>query len=149
MRHRSLGVIALAFGAVMLALYSQIAAIALILSGSIFATLGSLPAAAALILGAVFLGLTLVAYGVGFGLWTGKPWAWVAANAAFGVFIVANLVLSLVAGSFASALVTTVAAGVVLWYLRRPAVRTELLTGARPTAPIVMAEGPELPRPVH
>lgn len=149
MRHRSLGVIALAFGSVMLALYSQLAAFALILSGSVFTTLGSLPAAAALILGATFLGIMLVAYGVGFGLWTAKPWAWVAANSVFGVFIVANLVLSVLAGSYASALVTTVAAGLALWYVRRPAIRAELGASFEPSKPMVVVEGTELPKPIH
>ncbi|MEA2026628.1 MAG: hypothetical protein U9O18_08045, partial [Chloroflexota bacterium] len=61
MRHRSFGVTALAFSSIMVAIYGQYAAIALLLTGSAFTPAGSFQAAIALITGAVFLGLTLAA----------------------------------------------------------------------------------------
>jgi len=150
MRHRSLGVTALAFGAVMVAIYGQYAAIALLMTGSVFTAAGSLHAAFTLMTGAIFLGLTATAYMVGFGLWTHKHWAWAGGAVVFTVFIVTNLLLSVLATNYLSALLPTVGAVVALWYLQRPAVRAELLgTAVRAEAHAPMSDALKGAAPIH
>ena len=134
MRERSFGVTTMAFSTIMVALYSQFAAIALILTGSVFTPQGSTPAAIALLLGAVFLGLTLSAYVIGYGFWTKKHWSWAGGMALFVVFAAANLALSAVATNFISSIVPALGAMMVVWYLLRPAVKAELTDETAPTA---------------
>ncbi len=133
MQKRSLGVTAMAFGSVMVGLYCQYAAIALIFAGSIFTPTGSAPAAVALMLGALFLGLTFAAYFLGYGLWTCKHWSWAGSIALFGVLIGANVVLSAMSSSWISSLLPIVVGAVAVWFLTRPATRTELLGEASAT----------------
>ena len=132
MRHRSFGVTALAFSSVMVAIYGQYAAIALLMTGSTFAPAGSWHAAISLITGAVFLGLTVAAYVVGFGLWARKHWAWAGGVAVFAVFAIANIFLSAIATNFISAVLPSAGAMVAVWYLHRPATRAELLGAEMP-----------------
>jgi hypothetical protein len=132
MRHRSFGVTTLAFSTIMVALYSQVAAIALLLTGSVFTAAGSLQGAVALITGAVYLGLTVAAYLVGYGLWTGKPWSWAGGLVVFGTLIGASIFLSIISSVFVSALLPSVGAVVGIAYLRRASVRAELL-GSEPS----------------
>ncbi len=141
MRHRSFGVTALAFSSVMVAIYGQYAAIALLLTGSAFTSTGSLQAAIALITGAVFLGLTVAAYVVGFGLWARKHWAWAGGVAVFVVFAIANVLLSAIATNLISAVLPSAGAMVAVWYLHRPATRTELLGTEMPAAASVQVGG--------
>ena len=72
MRDRPLGLTALAFSSIMVALYCQMAAIVLLLMGSVFTAAGSMPGAVVLFVGTVFLGLAVASYLLGFGFWTGK-----------------------------------------------------------------------------
>ena len=139
MRHRSFGVTALAFSSIMVAIYGQYAAIALLLTGSAFTPAGSFQAAIALITGAVFLGLTVAAYVVSFGLWARKHWAWVGGVAVFAVFAVTNIFLSAIATNFISAVLPSAGAMVAVWYLHRPATRAELLGTEMPAAASVQA----------
>lgn len=134
MRERSFGVTIVAFSAVMVALYSQFAAIALLLTGSVFTAAGSVPAAFVLMLGAVFLGLTLAAYAIGFGLWTRRPWSWAGGVALFVAFVVANVVLSVISANFLSTVVPAVAAVTLVWQLHRPAVKAQLIGHAENAA---------------
>jgi hypothetical protein len=127
MRHRSLGVTALAFGTIMLAVYGQYAAIALLLTGSAFTPSGALAAILTLMTGALFMGLTAMAYAMGFGLWTGRGWAWSGSMAFFGLFIVINLFLSVLAGNMLSTVLPTISCLAAMAYLQRPAIRAELL----------------------
>lgn len=132
MHQRSLGVTVLAFGSVMVGLYCQFAAVALILLGSVFTPVGSTPAAIALLLGAVFLGLTVAAYFLGYGFWTRKHWAWAGGLALVAVLAVASLALSFTATSFLSSVSPVITAALAVWFLHRPAVRAELLGDPRP-----------------
>ncbi len=127
MRPRSLGVTTLAFSSVMVGLYCQFATIALILTGSVFVVAGSRHADLALFTGTVFLGLTVAAYFLGYGLWTRRHWSWAGAIALFLVFVGANVVLSVVSGNVLNTLVPALGAIVGIWYLHRPAIKAELL----------------------
>ncbi len=134
MRDRSFGVTVLAFSSIMIALYSQFAAIALILIGSVYTAAGSAPAAFVLMLGAVFLGLTFASYFLGYGFWTKKHWSFAAGVTLFVSFVVANVLLSVISTNFISSIVPALAAVVGVWYLHRPAVKAELLDEAAPTS---------------
>ena len=127
MRERSLGVTALAVSSVMVAIYGQYAAIALLMTGSVYTAAGSPSAALALILGAVFLGLTVAAYLVGYGLWSRKHWAWASGVTLFVVFAIANVLLSVLSANFTSTILPALAAIVAVWYFYRPSVKAELL----------------------
>jgi hypothetical protein len=131
MRHRSFGVTTLAFSTIMVALYCQVAAIALLLTGSVFTAAGSMQGAVVLITGAVYLGLTVAAYLVGFGLWTGKHWSWAGGLVVFGTLIGASVLLSVISSAFVSSLLPAVGAIVAIAYLRRSSVRAELLGSER------------------
>ncbi len=133
MRDRSLGVTALAFGAVMVALYGQFAAVALLLMGSVSTTAGSSLGPITLITGAFFMGLTVAAYLVGYGFWTGKHWSWAGGMVVLVSLIVASLILSVISTNFVSLVLPSIGAVVAFVYLQRPAVRAELL-GTEPKA---------------
>lgn len=135
MNDRSFGVTMLAVGSVMVGLYSQFAAITLLLTGSIFTVAGSYHAMLALFTGAVFLGITVAAYLIGFGFWTRKHWSWGAALAGACVLIAASMFLSLISTNFLSALLPSVAGVVAIAYLQRPAIRAELLGEATEEQP--------------
>ena len=127
MRDRSLGVTALAFFTVMVALYSQMAAIALILGGSIFTAAGSVQGAAALLTGALFLGVAIAGYVVGYGFWTRRHWAWAGGMVVFATLIGANLILSLISANLLSSVLPVVGSVIAVWQLQRPATKAELL----------------------
>ena len=153
MEKRSFGVTALDFSSVMIGLYCQFAAIALILLGSTYVPTGSQPAAITLVLGTTFLGLTFAAYFVGYGLWMGKHWSWAGAIALLGVFAGASLALSVLSSNYLSTLVPIVVAAIGVWSLNRPAIRAELLGEAateRQTKEVAEApEGLEAAEPAH
>lgn len=150
MRDRSLGVTTLAFSSVMVALYSQYAAIALVLTGSVYTAAGSLYAAVALMTGAAFLSLAVAAYAVGYGFWARKHWSWATGIAVFAFFIGANVFLSIISTSFVSALLPTVGGVIAIAYLQRPAVRAELLgTEAPAEATVRVADAMDAAEPAH
>ena len=127
MKKRSLGLTVLAFSSVIVGLYSQIAAIALILVGSVFTVAGSVHAGAALVLGAVYLGVTGAAYFVGFGFWTTRHWAWAGGMILFGALIVVSVALVLLTTNLLASFGPLIGSAVAIWYLRRPATKAELL----------------------
>jgi hypothetical protein len=133
MHKRSIAVTVLAFSTVMLAIYSQYAAISLLLTGSAFIAGGGIAAVLTLIDGAAFLALAALGYTVAFGLWTRRAWARTNAIALYVTFLVANVMLSLLADNFISAIVPTIAVVVGIVLLRRADVREELRT-AEPVA---------------
>jgi len=150
MRHRSFGVTTLAFATLMVGIYSQYAAISLLLTGSVFTAAGSIQGAVTLITGAVFLGLTASAYLVGFGLWTRRHFSWAGAIVVFAVLIGANLFLSVLATNFISAVVPLVGSLVALWYLQRPAVKAELLGTSVPLeVKVAVGDGMEGAQPAR
>ena len=133
MHHRSFGVTVLAFSSVMVGLYCQFGALALILAGSVFTPTGSTPAAFALLLGATFLGLTFAAYFLGYGFWTRKHWSWAGGIALFGVLVGTSLVLSFVSSSYLSSVSPIIVSVIAVWYLNRPVIRAELLGQPEPS----------------
>ncbi len=127
MKKRSYGVTALAFSSVLIALYCQFGAVALILTGSVFSRSGVEHATLALVLGALFFGLTFASYFLAYGYVTRKSWAWAGGIAFFAAFVVANLGLSVVSSNYISTVLPLAGAIVAIWYLNRPAVKAEFL----------------------
>jgi len=141
MTKRSIGVTALASATAMYAIYSQYAAVSLLLTGAAFAAGGSIEATLSLLTGFVFLGLTVLGYAVAVGLWFRRAWSWNGAVALFFVFFVANMALSVLATNFLSALLPSVGVVLALIYLQRPAVRAEITGLPDPTATSRVADG--------
>jgi hypothetical protein len=139
MRNRSIGVTALAYGTIMVAVYGQYAA--MLMTGSVLTPFGSFAAAASLITGVTFMGITVAAYVVGFGLLTRRSWSWNGAIAVYAAFVVANIAASILATNFVSAVLPTIGAIAAVAYLRRPAVRAEITGEGVVAAPqVAMAE---------
>ena len=152
MTKRSFGVTVLAFSTIMVALYSQYAAISLLVTGSVFLPSGEIAALLTVITGAVFVGLTSAAYVVGVALWMRRSWAWGWAVALYLTFFLANAFLSVLAGNFASAILPTLGVAAAVVFLRRPAVRAELAGAEDPAAvPVTTTIGDrtEVPEPAH
>jgi hypothetical protein len=136
MKTRSRSVTALAFSSVMIGLYCQFAAVALIVAGSVFSSDSSAYTAISFVHGAVFAGLTFASYFLAYGFWTHKSWSWAGGIALFVTLAVANVSLSIVSTNFTSMVLPLAAAVVGVWYLNRPAVKAELLGAEAPaTAP--------------
>jgi len=152
MTKRSFGVTMLAFTTIMVALYSQYAAISLIVTGSVFLPSGEIAAMFTTIVGAVFVGLTSAAYVVGVALWMRRPWSWAWAMGIYLTFFVANAFLSVLVGNFASAILPTVGVAAAVVFLNRPAVRAELRSTNAPATvavPAPMADRGKAPEPAH
>ncbi len=150
MRDRSFGVTTLAFSSIMVALYSQLAAIALLLMGSVFTAAGSMHGAVTLITGAVFLGLTVAAYFVGFGFWTRKHWSWAGGVILFAALIGASVFLAIISANMLSAVLPATGAVIAVAYMQRPAVRAELLgDDVESRASIGVADRMDVPNPAH
>lgn len=150
MTKRSFGVTVLAFSTIMVALYSQYAAISLVVTGSVFAPSGELVAMITFATGAAFMVLTAAGYIAGVGLWTRKSWSWTAAVGIYIGFFVANAFLSALAANFASAVLPTIGVALALVFLHRPQVRAELGGQAVATsAPAPSVPAVEVPRPAH
>lgn len=139
MQPRSHSVTILAYSAVMVGLFCQFAAAALLITGSVFAPSGEMSAMVTLVIGAVFFGLTFASYFVAYGLFTRKTWSWAGSITLFVTLVVASAALSFVASNFVSTVLPLVAAVVGVWYLNRPAVKAELLGTDVPAATPVSA----------
>lgn len=148
MHKRSFGVTTLAFSSVMIALYSQFAAVALILTGSVWSSSGSVYASASFALGALFFGLTFASYFLAYGFWTQKSWAWAGGVALLATLVVASVALSVISTNFVSTVLPLAAAVAGIWYLNRPAVKTELVVAEASTAAPVNA-GLNVAEPAH
>ena len=133
MTKRSFGITVLAFSTIMVALYSQYAALSLIVTGSVFAPSGELAAVLTIITGAVFTGLTAASYVVGVALWLRKSWAWGWAMGIYLTFFVANAFLSVLVGNFGSSILPTIGVAAAVVYLNRPQVRAELRDSSEST----------------
>ena len=132
MRERSLGITALAVAAAMVGIYAFMAATALLLGGAIVSFAGGEAGAAVFVLGALFLGQTMAAYAVGFGLWMQKSWAWAGGVVIFATLVVLNVALSAMAANFINVVLPLVGAGVALAYLYRPATKAAFLGESAP-----------------
>lgn len=152
MKRRTIGVSVLASGTTLMAIYSQYAAITLLLTVTALAPEGSLRGTLAMLTGGVFLGLVISGYVVGFGLWTRRAWSWHAAIAFYLVFFGANIVLSVLANNYLSAVMPALVVAAAVVYLHQPAVRVELARAAASrtrTASVAESAGLEVARPVH
>lgn len=150
MKNRTIGVTVLAFSTIMVAIYSQYAAISLLLTGSAFTVQGSFVAMVTLLTGAVFLGVTATAYAVGFGLWARRSWSWNGAMAVFLSFFVANIFLSVLATNFVSAVLPSIGIAAAVLYLQKPAVRAEIIGVSAPsTSAVQRKEGLEAAEPAR
>jgi hypothetical protein len=127
MQERSHGAMALAFSSVLIGLYCQFAALALIVTGSVFSPSGSVHVAATFVIGAAFLGLTFAAYFLAYGLWTRKSWSWAGGVAFLIAFALANVVLSVLSTNFLSSALPLLGGVAGIWYLNRPSIKAELL----------------------
>ena len=123
---RSLGVTLLAFGTALVAIYSQFAAISLLLTDRVAGATNGFESALTLITGLAFLALTLLAYATAVGLWFRWSWSARAAVAVYVTLFVANAALSIVLTNLVTAGVMTLGVVAALVYLRRPVVRTEI-----------------------
>jgi O-antigen ligase len=123
---RPVGITALAFGSVVTGLYSQVASAALLLGGTVSGLLGASDTRIVLVLGAIFFGLMVAAYLVGFGFWTQRRWSWAGGIVVFATLIAASVLLAS-AGSVLSATALVIGAGAAIAYLLRPATRAWLL----------------------
>ena len=127
MAGRSPATIVLTVGSVLVGLYCQFAAVALLVTGSVFASGGSGAAQAALLVGLLFLVLTVAAYAVVYGLWAGRGWAWAGSIVVFSALIAASVLLTLISTNIPSAVGPTIGASAALWYLIRPGTKAQLL----------------------
>ncbi|MEX1296466.1 MAG: hypothetical protein AB1Z67_09875 [Candidatus Limnocylindrales bacterium] len=141
MQNRSLGATTLAFSSVMIGLYAQFAAVALILTGAVFSPSGSVYAAASFALGGLFFGLTFAAYFLAYGYWTRKSWSWAGGIALLVTLLVASVVLSIISTNLTSTVLPLAGAVVGVWFLNRPAIKAELLGTDAPAAVITTPSG--------
>ena len=88
---------------------------------------GTDTAAALLILGAVYLGLMVAAYFVGYGFWSQRHWSWAGGIVVFATLIVLSVFMLLLSANVLSVLVPGAGAAVAIWYLLRPETRAQLL----------------------
>ena len=150
MQPRSLSLTVLAYSAVMIGLFCQFGAAALLITGSVFAPSGEMSAMVTLVIGALFFGLTFASYFMAYGIFTRKTWSWAGGITLFVTLVVASAALSFVAGNWVSTVVPLVAAVVGIWYLNRPAVKAELLGTAVPlTAPVTAPSALDGAEPAH
>ncbi len=126
MKNRSSGIAILAFSSVLIGIYCQFAAVALILTGSVFSASGSVYAGFALIIGSLFFGLTFAAYFLAYGFWTRKDWSWAGGIALVITLVVASMALSVLSTNFTSTVLPLAAAVAGVWYLNRAEIKAEL-----------------------
>lgn len=132
---RPLGITALAFASVMVGLYCQIAAMALLFGGTVLAVTRSDLSVVVVALGVLYLGLMAAAYFVGYGFWSQRHWSWAGGIVVFSVLIVFSVLLVFISGNVLSAVGPSAGAAVAVWYLYRPATRRQLLGTARTAEP--------------
>ena len=141
MQPRSHSVTILAYSAVMVGLFCQFAAAALLITGSVLALSGEASAMVTLVIGALFFGLTFASYFVAYGFFTRKSWSWAGGTILFVTLVVASVALSFVASNFVATVLPLAAAVVGIWHLKRPAVKAELLGTEVPVAASVKVPG--------
>ena len=127
---RPLSVTALALVSVMIGLYSQVAAIALLLGSMLGVVFGG-DFAVVIAIGALYFGLMAAAYFLGYGFWTQRHWSWAGGIIVFSTLIVTSILLMLVSTNMLSALVPSLGAAAAIWYLFRPATKALLLGADR------------------
>ncbi len=133
MGQRSSGVTALALLATVQGIYGFVAAIALLFGGTLGMFVQAPTGVTTTIIGALFLALSLTSFGLGAGLWTRKPWAWMAGLVVYGAWVVVNVATLLVGASIFSVIMPVVLAVGVIWFLLQPRIKDELLGAATST----------------
>jgi hypothetical protein len=145
---RPLGITALAFTSIVVGLYSQVAAVALLLGAMLGGVFSADTTAVVIAIGALYLGLMGAAYFVGFGFWNQRHWSWAGGIVVFSTLIVSSVALALIATNVVAALVPSLGAAAAIWYLLRPATKTQLLgTNDARTADLPKADQAEAPAP--
>jgi len=134
MPKRSRGATALSVVSVLVGLYCQFAAMALIIAASVFAPTGAAEVPLVLVIGLVFLVLMVLAYVTAFGFWFGRAWAWAASLTEFVGLIAASGILALASSNVVSAVLPIVGGSIGIWYLMRPATKSALGRDGRPAA---------------
>jgi hypothetical protein len=124
---RPLGITALAFASVITGIFCQVAAIALLMGGTLIGVVGTNAAAGLLIVGALYLGLMVAAYLVGYGFWSQRHWSWAGGLVVYATLIFVSAVMVLLSANILSVVVPAAGAAVVIWYLLRPRTRAQLL----------------------
>ena len=154
MAKRSLGVTVLAASTIMVAIYSQYAALSLLVGGSALASSGELTRLITGTTATAFVGLTVAGYVVGVALWMRRAWSRGWAMGFYLTFFVANALLAALLGNFGSAVLLTIGVAVAVVFLHRPRVRAELQGAKGSSRASVVGEAPitervEAPGPAH
>ena len=150
MPRRPIGVTVLAAGTALVAIFSQYAAIALLLTDRASRAPSPLESGLTLVTGLVFVSLAVLAYGVSVGLWFRRGWARPGAIVVYATLFVASTSLSVLLLNFSTCLVLGLAVVVALVYLRRPSVRAEIAGSlVRVAEPRTVVERPAVPRLAH
>jgi lysylphosphatidylglycerol synthetase-like protein (DUF2156 family) len=142
-------------GIAVLAILELIAGIIFLIGGAFLAALGGSSMLAAYGMGA-FSGIIAIFGGVlavvgiitiivGWGLWSGKGWAWTLAVVLSALGVVFSLV-GLIGGQ-ASDIVGLIIDALILWYLFRPHVKTYFGKGMAMSQPAPTMQAPPAPTP--
>jgi uncharacterized membrane protein (DUF2068 family) len=126
------GILSFLFGVVVVAVSSNFSTTLSQYYGS-NAIYASIAGFVALLGGALAIG-GLLAISIGYGMWTGKGWAWTLAVVLYALGLLLDLVTFATGGTYSGAIGLVVDA-FLLWYLWRPNVRT--FFGRRHSGPIL------------
>ena len=150
MPRRSTGLTVLAAGTALVAVFSQYAAIALLLTDRVSRASSSLESGLTLVTGVAFVGLALLAYSVSVGLWLRRGWAWHGAFVVYASLFVASASLSVLLLNITTGLVMGLAVVAAFVFLRRPSVRCEIAGSVgQVTEPGAVVERPTVPGLAH
>jgi hypothetical protein len=94
-------------------------------------------------LGVVFLLLGLAYAALGWGLWKGKGWAWIATIGFQAIGVLYNLVTIRASGG--AAIFGLILNGVIIWYFLRPHVKYYFGQGPPPATQPTFVAGPQQP----
>jgi hypothetical protein len=119
---RPTGVTVLAIVAAIGGVLGILGSLALLGIGAVFSAVGGSFAA---VFGLLLLALSVAELAIAYGFWTAKPWAWtwgITLQAA-GV-IIALVEFALGYGSISNLVIDVVVAGIIIYYLNQPAIRS-------------------------
>jgi hypothetical protein len=142
---RPLGITALAFASIIVGIFCQVAAIALLLGGTLSGVVGTDMAVALLVVGALYLGLMGAAYFVGYGFWSQSHWSWAAGIVVYATLIVISVFMFVLSANIVSVIGPAVGGAAAIWYLLRPGTRAHLLGPSTARDPV--AADPEAAAP--
>ena len=128
MQERPLGLTALAIASVAIGLYGLVAAMALLLGGSLGAFAGADASVPILVLGAVMFGAGMSSFFVGYGFWMKRSWAWAGKIVVVTAILLAVVAMGFLGASFTGLILPVVLGLSLISYLLRPAVRAQFVT---------------------